>query len=758
MLEDLFCPKCKRLKKRCICGGTVRDRNLELLKKNYKEFLKPIFDCDDEIVFYEVFQPFNESPTEPLDFLPLSFQKALRGRGIDKLYPFQKRAIELLRDGNNVVITAPTGFGKTEAFTIPMLEKAYDGKAMVFYPTKALAKDQEIKIKYYAESVGLKAVRFDGDSTAEERKAVLDGSADVVLTNPDMVDFHLRNTPSFRSFAKKIKFIALDELHIYTGFFGSNMHHLIKRLSRFADFQIACSSATLSNAKEFAEELFEREFVHVHGEHRKTPMNFIMRECRSIYSAILDVVRSFPKKKILIFGNSYKNVETVNWILRRAGINSAVHKGGLTKNARDNVEKDFREGKLKVVVATPTLELGIDIGDVDIVLSELVPYAQFLQRIGRAGRRGQESIGVLLLRSDDPISTFYKSRPQDYFTNEANGYVEKRNEEVMKFHALSMILEKLTKPKEVDLDLLNFLISEGYVKLGDFLSLTERGYSYIRSFSMRGAGERVKMVCNGEEIGERVMPIAIKELYPNALLIHEGKKFKCKELNLAELYAELEPIENEEITDPLYSSIPKVIKIEDSLKEPVNAVYTTLEITLSVYGYLKRDVFKERRSVHYLDEPVEYSYRTKGFLFSCPFPEYEDQEDFFAGSFHAVEHVLIESTNALTGGGSREIGGVSTPEGDVFIYDTTIGGNGLSKLLFKRLKRAFEISLQILENCDCKRSDGCPKCTYSYQCGNNNKPLSKNGAKEVIKLILSGERKDTDWKKYMEIAEFRYFP
>ncbi|MEM4155802.1 MAG: helicase-related protein, partial [Archaeoglobaceae archaeon] len=506
------------------------------------------------------------------------------------------------------------------------------------------------------------------------------------------------------------------------------------------------------------EELFEREFIHVHGEHRKTPLNFIMRECGSVYSAILDIVRSYPHKKILIFGNSYKTVETINWMLRKAGINSAVHKSGLTKDARDNVEKEFRNGKLKVFVATPTLELGIDVGDVDIVLSELVPYAQFLQRIGRAGRRGQESIGVLLLRSDDPISSFYKSNPKDYFLNEANGYVEKKNEEVMKFQTLSMIVEKPTKAEEIDREMLGYLISEGYVKLGNYLSVTEKGYSFIRSFSMRGIGDRVKMICEGKDLGERVLPIAIKELYPNALIIHDGRKYRSKSLNLAELYAELEPAKGEEITDPLYNSTPRIIQIEESIKEPVNASYMTLEVTISVYGYIKRDLFKEKKSVHYLDEPVEYSYRTKGFVFSCPFPEFEEQEDFFAGSFHAVEHVLIESSNALTGGGSREMGGISTPEGDIFVYDATIGGNGLSKLLFRKLKRGFEIALQILENCDCKRVDGCPRCTYSYQCGNNNKPLNKNGAKEVIKLIISGERRETNWEKYMESADFRYFP
>ncbi|MEM4644942.1 MAG: DEAD/DEAH box helicase [Archaeoglobaceae archaeon] len=756
MLEDLFCPKCKRLRKRCSCSSTL-DKNLKILMQNYKEFLRPIFETKDEIVYFCVFEPFNEVPTESLDFLPKELASVLRKRGIEKLYPFQKEAMELLIAGKNVVITAPTGFGKTEAFVIPMLEKVKEGKGIVFYPTKALAKDQELKIKDYAEDLGIRVVRFDGDSSLEERTAVLSGKADIVLTNPDMVDYHLRNTPAFRNFVREVSFIAIDELHVYTGFFGSNMHYLIKRLDRFSDFQIACASATLANAKEFAEELFEREFVHVHGEHRKTVLNFVMRECSNIYSAVKEIVTAFPNKKILIFGNSYKVVETINWVLRKSKIPSAVHKSGLTKELRNEVERNFREGKIKVVVSTPTLELGIDIGDVDIVISELVPYSQFLQRVGRAGRRGQESIGILLLRTDDPISAYYKRNPEDYFKDQTNGYVEKENEEVRKYQFLSMIAEKSTKPEELRSEVLKQLIDEGLVKTGIFLNLTEKGLKYLEQFSMRGIGERIKIFHNGKEIGERVLPIAVKELFPGAVIIHNGVRYRCKELDLESLRAEVEVAdEGEEITDPLYTSIPKIVSVEDSICNPVEAYYTTLEISISVHGYVKRDIFRERKEIFYLEKPINFSFRTKGFIFSCPFPD-EDDEEFYAGSFHAVEHVLIESTNALTGGGSREIGGISTAEGDIFVYDGIIGGSGLSKLLFKRLEKAFRISYEILKNCDCKRIDGCPKCTYSYQCGNNNRPLRKDGAIEVLSKIIGGEKRRTEWEKYKEKGGFRYY-
>ncbi len=764
MIDDLFCSKCGRLKRRCICQKvSIREKNLELLRKvGYKSFLVPLFDCEDEIVLYKIFEPFNDKPTESLDFLPEPIKKALRNRGIEKLYTFQKRAIEELRKGKDVVITAPTGFGKTEAFVIPMIEKVTrDGRGMIFYPTKALARDQEVKIKEYAAAIGLRVVRFDGDSDINERRMVFSGRADIILTNPDMVDYHLRNTPAFRRFVRDVVFVAVDELHTYTGLLGSNMHYLVKRLERFTDFQIACASATLSNAKEFAEELFERNFVHVHGEHRKGTLNFIMRYSSSIYASVRDIAKSLASRKLLIFGNSYKSVETMNWVLRKAGIKAAVHKSGLPKEVREEVEKLFRDGVLRVVVATPTLELGIDIGDVDAVVSELVPYSQFLQRVGRAGRKGQESVGILLLRAEDSISTYYKSKPEEYFKDEAYGYVEKRNEEVMKYQIVSMCIEKPATFDEVDIAVANKLISDGLlVENAGRLFATEKGREFVKNFNMRGISESVKMYCSGKLIGERSLPIAVKELFPGSIILHNGQRYRCKSVDFRKLVAELELIgDGEEITEPLYTSIPRIVSVEEEIEEPVNAYYCNLEITMSVYGYIERNVFtKEKGDVFYLDESVDFSFATKGFLFSCPLPEPEDYEDYYAGSFHALEHVVIEASDALTGGGSREMGGISTPEGDIFVYDATIGGSGLSKLLFSRLKRAFEIAYEILKSCECQRIDGCARCTYSYQCGNNNQPLNRIGAMKVAELILRGVKRETEWEKYTEVAKFRYFP
>jgi len=222
----LFCPKCGMLKSRCRCKvETKRQKNLKLCPK---EELKSLFDTEDEIVLYKLFEPYKSEPDVPLKDIDLSdrVKKALKLRNIKKLYPFQAKAVDLVKSRENVVITAPTGFGKTEAFILPVIDVLKEGeKALVIYPTKALARDQYRKISYYASFAGLRTVKFDGDSTLSERRAVFSGRADVVLTNPDMVDYHLRNTGAFRNFLKNVRFIVVDEFHTYSGILGTSMHY-----------------------------------------------------------------------------------------------------------------------------------------------------------------------------------------------------------------------------------------------------------------------------------------------------------------------------------------------------------------------------------------------------------------------------------------------------------------------------------------------------------------------------------------------------
>jgi DEAD/DEAH box helicase domain-containing protein len=764
-VNDLFCPKCGMLKHRCRCmKETVRQKNLKMCPK---EELKPIFDTEDEIVLYRCFEPYRSEPEIPLKSVEIldTLKKALEFKGIKKLYPFQAEAIDRIKSGDNVVITAPTGFGKTEAFIVPTLDEIArnGGKALVIYPTKALARDQLGKISYYSTFSSLNTVRFDGDSSWEERKKVFSGKADIVLTNPDMVDYHLRNTTAFRNFVRDMRFLIVDEFHTYSGILGTNMHYLHMRLNRFADYSIVCSSATIANPSEFAEELFERKFTLVQGDHRRARMHFLMRLTPSIYSSVVQLVSSLKNHKVLVFGNSYRFVETVAWILRQNGITAEVHKGGLTKDRRESVEKAFREGKLHVVVSTPTLELGIDIGDVDAVISELVNYPTFLQRAGRAGRRGQECIGVILMREDDTIAQYYRMNSEEYFKDAMHCYVEKVNEDLMRFQILSMCLENPLNFEEIKdewRDAVKWLLENGYINIfSKNIVATSKAKEFMKSFSMRGISEPVKIVCDGRVVGERVLPLAVKELFPGSKIIHGGIKYRCTELDLKRKVALVEKCSKEEmreITYPLYSSIPLVRKIEKISAD--GAAYCSLEITISVYGYVVKDVFSGEKLGTRSIDPVNYTFPTKGFLLSAPFPDPKNYEDYYAGSFHALEHVLIEASDALTGGGSQHMGGISTPDGDIFVYDAVKGGSGLSKLLFGRLNKAFQIAYNVLKNCDCNRVEGCPKCTYSYHCGNNNTPLNRIGAMLSAEKWLKGIRRKIDPERYVNAEDIVYFP
>ncbi len=766
-VNDLFCPKCGMLKSRCRCKKQEKKtKNLEFWKKCGKEELKPLFNTNDEIVFYKKFEPYRPFPTVPLSDVALSkeLKLALNYRGIEKLYPFQAEAVERVRK-KDTVITAPTGFGKTEAFLLPVLDEiAKGGRAVIVYPTKALARDQLGKVAYYSAFLGLNAVRFDGDSDYEERRAVFSGRADVLLTNPDMIDYHLRNTKAFREFVKDVRFLVVDEFHTYSGIFGTNMHYLHERLSRFADYRVVCSSATIANAKQFAEELFERKFYHVHGDHRKAVVHFLMRLTPHIYSSVVEVVSALRGHKVLVFGNSYRFVETAAWILKQNGIGAEVHKSGLTKEQRERVERAFRNGRVSVVVATPTLELGIDIGDVDSVVSELVNYSTFLQRAGRAGRKGQESVVVLLMREEDTIAQYYRMKPEEYFRDTMHCYVEKLNEDIMKYQLLSMCIERPLELKEIKDEWMNaveWLVENGLAFFdSNRMFPAKNAKEFLRNFSMRGVGDSVKILCKGKVIGERNLPVAVKELFPGSKIIHGGVKYKCVSIDLRRREAVVEPCPREEIreiTDPLYSSIPLVKKVEEFSADG-SAVYCSLDITISVFGYVVKDVYTGKKLNTKYIEPVSYTFPTKGFLLSAPFPEARDYEDYYAGSFHALEHVLIEASDALTGGGSQHMGGISTPEGDIFVYDAIVGGSGLSRLLFKRLDRAFKIAYEVLKNCDCCRVEGCPKCTYSYHCGNNNTPLNRIGAMLSAERWLKGERRKVSPEKYAEVSDFVYFP
>lgn len=741
-----------------------------------------IHNPDIELVYYKFLeQKYPDFAKKNID-LPHALQEHLQKIGLSSLYEFQSQSFNKIMEGKDTVIVAPTGTGKTESFLFPLLTRIWNEaahpllrrglSALIIYPTKALARDQQKKIRKYGGVLGISCETYDGDTPKKKREKILEYPPDILITNPDMIHFHLRD-PHFREVLRTIKSVVIDEIHVAIGAFGSNLFFILKRLQRLVNHQIQFigSSATIGNAKEFASMLFDRDVVEISVEEaRKAPTHLliILPWGVSQYTVTTDIARQLVSTghKTLCFQNSHKNAEIINLLLQRARIKSSVHRAGLTKEYRRRVETDFQEGVLKALVSTPTLELGIDIGDVDGVVSSIVDITSFIQRLGRAGRKGQESIGALILRNDDPISTFYSTFPETYFEDIRKGYVEPKNQLVSFYQLIAAAVEKPIEEEEFpdQKNVLENLVNEELLKRtqkGTYrISSKPKALGLLRSYSIRGIGDTmlIKSLA-GQKLGERSMPMSARELHPGAIYLHGGKHYRSTEFKYDSRFGggeivvkEVKP-QNIKTTAARFA-IPTILRMNESKSVlGTEAIYCDLKIQENVVGYRISEIYSNKTlEEKMLEEPIVYSFNTKGFLFMMPKPtklplDFVDISEklLFSGTFHAVEHVLIESSSMLTGSGSAEIGGISMGEsGAIFVYDAAKGGSGLSKLLYDRLEEGFKRSIKILQNCECTSTDGCPRCTYSYQCGNNNQPLNKIGAIESLEILKDVKLKVID--------------
>ncbi|MFQ6134888.1 MAG: DEAD/DEAH box helicase, partial [Nitrososphaerales archaeon] len=407
-----------------------------------------------------------ESPKNlPID---KALSETLVENGVERLYRFQEESVNAILKGRDVVIVAPTGSGKTEAFAIPVIQLVSElggrfgalrmrrgaVRALMIYPTKALARDQLPKLRMLAGSVGVRVAVFDGDTPRRERDRILEEPPDIIITNFDTLHHHFIHRTRFSRLLHAVKYVVVDEVHVYTGTFGSNIHFILKRLERLCGgFQAVAASATISNPKEFCEDLFGRIFTVVEGgegKHGVIHFAMIFPTLRGHRALTLDLLKQLTDsgRKTIAFSSSHLAAELTAFYGRRTGVPVEVHRAGLLPSWRKSVEERFRSGDLKAISSTPTLELGIDIGTVDAVISDLVTWTRLIQRTGRAGRRGQESVVFLSLRADDPISQYYKNNPEDYFKDIEPGYIDPSNPVISRFQLLAASIDRPIKESE----------------------------------------------------------------------------------------------------------------------------------------------------------------------------------------------------------------------------------------------------------------------------------------------------------------------
>ncbi len=690
----------------------------------------------------------------------------LKDLNIEKFYKFQEEAIQEISFGQNVVIEAPTASGKTEAFLIPVIQRikkeSVQGNvfAIFVYPTKALSRDQYPKIKKFTEKIGIDVKIFDGDTNQIDRREIIDNPPQILVTNFDVLHYHLWHQTKFSTVLASTKILVVDEAHVYSGIFGSNVHYIIKRLKRICSnkIQFVAASATLEDAKEFCQKLFGEKMQIIHGSGKKGQTDFVMLfpSLRTQRALMVELTKKLTAKnhKTMVFSNSHLNSELLAIQAKKQKVNIKVHRAGLMANYRTSVEKQFKEDRLQAISCTPTLELGIDVGNVDCVISSTIPVNRLIQRIGRAARKGQRGYAFLAL-GNDPISQYYKNHPDDYFEDIEKTYIDPKNPFVEEFQVLAMACDRpISKHelKEHQEIIEHHIIKENLIESNNrIIPNFDKINSLLNDYSIRGIGNSVDIFLNDKKVGDRVLPIALEELHKDAIYFLAGIRYKVKEFNYPKKnYAKLERIPRDYpyYTKSLTEEWPTIENVFDRRKvNGMEVAFCKLHIQKKVYGYVNIELGQEitQGEKVILDEPLEYDFITKGIVFHAPRPlriiEKSEDEDYTeASGYHATEHVVIEGSNMITGGVSQDLGGISLgTSGLIFIYDGAIGGSGASKALYDRFEKALERSMNIVKECPCQNEAGCPRCTFSYRCGNNNEYLHKYSSLEILERINDGE-------------------
>ena len=689
--------------------------------------------------------------------------EALRRAGIERLYKFQHEALEAYRRGDNIVIVSGTGTGKTEAFMVPVLDdilrrglEAPRPFAVVLYPTKALARDQLVRLKTLAHGLlGLRVAVLDGDTPRREREEIYADPPHILVTNPDMIHVGAAFSGKLRRLLAPARVAVVDEMHVYSGVFGSHVKWVLYRLSRIArGIRFIGAGATIGNPERLGKTLFDSDVAVVEGPRRRRGAAlhvFLDQGNTSRWTLAAFTIAALVKggMKVLGFVDSQQMAELIARIAsKRYGVRVGVHRAGLTPEMRRSVEEDFREGRLKAIVATPTMELGIDIGDLDAVVMAHLPknYSSYLQRAGRAGRRGRAGLVVTIL-GDDPIEAYYMRRPSEYFKQKPPpSYVEPGNREIARVHAAALLLQEgVLDSRELPEPMLEAMEEMASKSMASIVSgKIYPDYRRLRDFleayrGLRSSGPMVKIVEDGREIGQREMPQALFDLYPDAVYYHGGRTYISKRLDIEAMRAEVVRVTGEIgiYTKPTYTvEVADIQPADERRVGPLRLVYGDVRIVVVVEGYVVREeysgqVLAERE----YDEPIRWEYWTKGVATVFPNPGITNPVRLIS-AYHALEHTLISASRPVVGASDTDLGGVSYPSGHIVVYDSAPGGHGASRLVFERFENVMDVAEDILRGCNCE--DGCPRCVFSPYCGSGNRFLSRTAALEVLRYVLEG--------------------
>ncbi len=716
--------------------------------------------------------------------------RALSLLGIDKLYTHQAEAADHVRAGHHVVVATPTASGKTLTYNLPVMEHCLadpEAKALYLFPLKALAQDQ---LKGFNELAALlpeerrpTAAIYDGDTTPHFRKKIRNAPPNVILSNPEMV--HLSMLPhhaSWAEFLSGLTHIVVDEVHTYRGVMGSHMAMVFRRLLRLCAYYgarptfIFCS-ATIGNPVELCRMLTGLDVHPIleSGAARGGRHMVFLNPDGSPSQAAIQLLQAALARDLrtIIYCQSRKLTELIAlWATEKSGPYKgkiSAYRAGFLPEERREIESRMADGDLLAVISTSALELGIDIGGLDVCIMVGYPGSVMatLQRGGRVGRSMRDSV-VALVAQEDALDQYFMRNPDDFFARPPeSAMLNPYNPVVMDRHLICAAVELTLRRAEPFLreeaigTRVDALVAHGHLfevepdldgHPAEIVSHRKRPH---RDVDLRGAGQSLHIEDNST--GKDKAPVigtidehrAYREAHTGAVYLHRGTTYVVTSLDLGGKAVHTQKQRVGYYTKPRGSKDTEILEVLGQKTCFGTRVYFgRLKVTEQITGYEKRSVRGGKLlGIVPLDLPP-LVFETEGLWFEIGHDiRRRCEEEFlhFMGGIHAVEHAAIGMLPLLVMTDRNDLGGISTPlhpqvEGPaVFIYDGMPGGAGLTREAYAKADELVRTTLTTIEACPCEL--GCPSCVHSPKCGSGNRPIDKRAAQFVLEAILSGDPK-----------------
>lgn len=755
---------------------------------NFDEFIKSIKSenyYEDQISYIQHIPKKKPTFGKLTNPIKKRLQRWLDANNID-IWAHQAKAINSIRKGDNTVISTSTASGKSLCYNLSVIQSILEDSkttAIYIFPTKALARDQYHTLLNLMAETNIKQSRvgvYDGDIEANEKREVL-ANANIIITNPYGLHYYL---PWFKRkwgrICQNLKYVILDEIHIYRGIFGSNFALLIRRMKRLLESYGVepiwiLSSATINNPRQFAEKLVGEPFKVIDEDDSPSsakkvllwdlPYDEYSGKYRSAHQETKNLFITHLKKDIqtLTFTLSRKMAELQAIWTREAlpMIKNEIHsyRAGISKSKRRQIERNFKNKKILGISSTNALELGIDIGSLEATICSGFPgtLSSFWQQIGRSGRGEELSISTFI-PMENPLDLFYIHNPDVLFGPiQEEILISLKNKYILKNHLSCAAKERPLevdeyqkfgiKDKEIFIDCLKELIEEDLLMRRGERFYWKGTFYPNQKYNLNDLSDRTYKVILKTSLKEYNLTsedesYVFRDLHPGAVYLYEAETYVVEEIDLEKRKVYISKRKVDYYTQSLKHTdiLPLDLSFQNKKgpEENIKIRFGDVRVEHEYYSYKVIDTLtQEIRSRHPLKNIPIIEYETQAFWFYIPFEfqkELEIEGYDLGGSIHAIEHAMIAIAPALAQISRWDLGGVSIDfdpveqEPVIYIYDAYRGGIGISELLYFYFNELLDLSYKLIHSCSCKSPDGCPACIMSPKCGNNNEPLDKAGA------------------------------